>query len=122
MPTQHAGWGQRVAGWIFRACPAVLLGGFLCSLTVRPGLREDELKCEEAVAHLEECCPELDVASLQCRASGDCDAELPDFRVAESDCIRAASCDEIQARGLCAIRPVFGDMGNRDLDAGTVCP
>src|SRR5688572_22243328 len=84
MQEEHAGWGQRVAGRIFGVSPAVLLGVFLCSLVVGPGFREDEVSCEEAVAHLDECCPDFDETPMNCTYGGDCSSVSTDFTAAES--------------------------------------
>jgi hypothetical protein len=53
--------------------------------------REDVLVCEEAVAHLGECCPSLDTARLRC------DTAAP--RV--NQCILSLDCDGLKARGVC---------------------
>jgi hypothetical protein len=121
MPIEHAGWAQRVAGWIFRGAPAVLLGILLCSFTVGPGFREDEISCEEAVAHLDDCCPGFDETRLNCTYDTDCAGAKPDLEVTESRCIREASCDEIRARNLCALGPVYID-GSRSVDVSAACP
>ena len=110
-----------MAGRIFRASPAVLLGTFLCSLAVGPGFRKDEVSCEEAVAHLDDCCPDFDETQLNCTYADQCSNVYPDLKVAESECIREASCDEIRARNLCAIRPVYEEQGTRSLEGGAPC-
>jgi hypothetical protein len=74
----------------------------LLSLVASGGLREDEIDCEEAVAHLDECCPGFAKAtSMSCTFGTGCEQSLPELTVDESRCVTAASCDEIRSRNLC---------------------
>jgi hypothetical protein len=71
---------------------AIVLGGVL------PGaLAEDQLECEQALAHLEECCPTIR-APLVC---GDGCGTIT-LSLASSECIQDSSCDEILASNMCA--------------------
>ncbi len=72
--------------------------------------REDVIVCEEAVARLEHCCPGFDVRSIECRyryahreGCGTTTTERtePAFTKAESACVRAASCEDLVAKGAC---------------------
>lgn len=82
-----------------RAAVAVL--GML-SLMASGGLREDEVDCEQAVSHLDECCPGFTWASsLRCEYYGGCGTSTPGLSVEESNCVMAMSCDELTARDLC---------------------
>jgi hypothetical protein len=122
MQEKHAGSSQRVAGFILGVSPLVLLGVFLSTFAVSPGFRRDELACEEAVAHLGECCPNLDTTQLNCTYDDACGTLRPDFDVNQSGCIREASCEEIRARGLCDLKAADGDASHAG-DAGSLaCP
>ena len=83
--------------------------------------REDVLSCEEAVAHLEECCPELRATNVKCRyyyhrSEGCYGPDTitrvdPELDLRESRCVRDLSCDEIFSRGLCTYGQVSPDGG-----------
>jgi len=64
---------------------------------------EEELKCEEAVAHLDECCSSIDPADFDCHVRWDgCDPpEQKEIDVDESECIRELSCSQLRDRGVC---------------------
>ena len=66
------------------------------------GIREDEFQCEQAVAHLHDCCPDLDPGAVSCSFSSSCGATLfTTFSVEESQCIQDASCEAILRGHLC---------------------
>jgi hypothetical protein len=66
------------------------------------GLREDEVDCEQAVAHLDECCPGFSWGStLRCEYVGGCGSTVPGLTVEESQCVLAMSCQELTDRDLC---------------------
>lgn len=67
------------------------------------GFREDEVQCEEAYAHLLECCDEYS-SNLRCFYSQPgCDgATYPDLDVAESRAVQRMSCSEIRASEYCS--------------------
>lgn len=83
--------------------------------------REDVLSCEEAVAHLEECCPEFRPSNVECRyyfrrnescVGPDTTTRLdPDINLRESRCIRDLTCDGLASRGLCTYGRVSPDGG-----------
>ena len=76
------------------------------------GLKEDEVECEVAIGHLEECCPSFRPGpGNRCvdAQSGGCSGSLssshviyPVLSISEAQCIRGLSCAEIGARSLCA--------------------
>jgi hypothetical protein len=92
---------------------AIVLGGVL------PGaLHEDQLECEEAIAHLDECCAIQ--APLVC---GDGCSSVT-LSLETSECIQDRSCEEILATNICA-RVV--DLSKTAADGGitgqeAVCP
>lgn len=67
-------------------------------------IRQDEFLCEEAFAHLKECCPELSKDLYLCDYAAGCDGEVhnsPALGVDASNCIREMSCDALVASGVC---------------------
>lgn len=68
------------------------------------GFREDEVQCEEAYAHLLECCDEFS-SSLRCYYSepGCDEATYPDLDVAESRAVQRMSCSEVRASDYCSL-------------------
>jgi hypothetical protein len=58
----------------------------------------DEFECEQAVAHLGECCPLLDLESIDCD-TGICNPA--DIDREESECIQELDCAAIASKGLC---------------------
>jgi hypothetical protein len=68
------------------------------------GFREDEVQCEEAFAHLLECCDEF-TSNLQCYFSDQgCDSPTyPDLDVVESRHVQSLSCSEIRATDYCSV-------------------
>jgi len=82
--------------------------GFTLSLfvaiTLACGIRQDEFDCENAYAHLQQCCTGVALPPITCRyVAGGCDEgpTYPDLSIAESDCIRSQSCDVVRATGMC---------------------
>jgi hypothetical protein len=68
-----------------------------------PGFREDEIQCEEARAHIEECCPEYR-GNLLCLYDPDVgcnESTYPDLTANESGRIQGLSCPDVIASGLC---------------------
>lgn len=96
----------------------IALGPALCG-----DIRQDEFPCEEAVAHLKECCPEVSKDDYLCDYGEGCDGEVhqrPALSVEESNCIRELACDALVAKGVCARAaplPARGGTAN-----GAVCP
>jgi hypothetical protein len=66
-------------------------------------LREDELQCEEAVAHLTGCCADFEPrVSCDYQESQACEESIPtDISSEQGRCIRDLSCGDVRRRGLC---------------------
>jgi hypothetical protein len=101
----------------------IVAGLIIATVTCGPALREDEVQCEEAVAHLEECCPGgFRKPQEYCRyTAGSCGDTTPAMSVAEGKCIQALSCEQIAAANICERA---ANAGGRRPDTGTngVCP
>jgi hypothetical protein len=107
--------------------------GFTLSLfvavTLACGVRQDEFDCENAVAHLRQCCPGFNPSAVQCNyipAQG-CDdtTTYPEYDIVESDCIRAESCSALIATGVCdraTRRSGQPYAGTSTHSPGAVCP
>ena len=77
---------------------AVLVGAVVCCV----GIREDELLCEEAAAHLANCCPGFTVSSLACSYNSGCGTTTyPALSVEASQCINGESCAALVAGNVC---------------------
>lgn len=84
--------------WLSLASPLLIL--FL--VTGAGGLREDELACEEAAAHLQKCCPKFRPQSISCQYDTGCGStEYPSLSTDDSKCIQHKDCATLQAEGLC---------------------
>jgi hypothetical protein len=59
---------------------------------------EDQFECENAVGHLQKCCPGFDASSLSC--SNGCDVSVA-FDAEQSRCIQAMPCEAIARTGAC---------------------
>jgi hypothetical protein len=83
--------------------------------------RQDELECEEAMAHLIDCCPSSDFRWVSCEFVQGCsESTPPDLSPDESQCLRRLSCAEVRERGVCervASRPTSVNE-----DEPEVCP
>ena len=79
-------------------CVALLVGIALsCG-----DIGEEEMVCEEAVARLETCCPEIDPRRINCVYAQSCNAELvPVLTPRASACIAETSSDDLNTRGSC---------------------
>jgi hypothetical protein len=92
------------------------------------GVREDELQCEEASAHLDNCCPHFDPTEVGC-THGDLACGERDIRltVDESQCLRSLDCEQIRERELCErVEHVSfhweGDAGYQPDEEEALCP
>lgn len=96
---------------------AITLGGVL------PGaLHEDQLECEQALAHLEECCPALDAPQVCGDGCGSVTLTLE-----TSQCLKNSSCAEIEAADMCKRVMEVSNVANIAADGGltgeeAVCP
>jgi hypothetical protein len=98
---------------------ALALAGAVGILT--GAIQEDQFLCEEAAAHLQECCPHLTIPSV-C-GDGCSDITLP---IAQSKCILDTDCEQIVSSKMCErIQGLQADAG-AVADAGAesieVCP
>ena len=60
-------------------------------------ITRDELRCEEAVAHILECCPAVASSPVECVGTGG----LPFVSFPNVDCLVDPPCPDLQARGVC---------------------
>jgi len=84
--------------------PVVVLLGLGVRREPQPGLREDEVECEEARAHLIDCCPTFG-SNLACSYvdNGVCDAPTyPDLSSDDAVSVQRLSCGAIQTSDWCA--------------------
>lgn len=66
------------------------------------GFDEDELACEDAVAHLIDCCPDdAPARAVSCYAGRGCDETRPQLSNPRASCLRDADCDALYASGAC---------------------
>lgn len=70
--------------------------------------REDVLRCEDALARLQSCCPGFDPSPIDCHyfhSSEGCGGGTTDVRPAlsvdESKCIAVTSCEALVTNGIC---------------------
>jgi hypothetical protein len=75
------------------------LGGVLVVSAAWDTLNEEDLRCEELMAELADCCPDFDPTVINCQYEG-CNPAT--FSVSELSCLEEMSCREIHARDLCA--------------------
>jgi hypothetical protein len=81
----------------------VLLTVFLAAVLCCAGIREDEVLCEEAAAHLSSCCPGFDVSSLGCTYNSGCGTTTyPARSVKASQCINGETCPQLVSSDVCS--------------------
>lgn len=85
----------------------VALALFVVAIVGCPGIREDELACEDAVSHLQACCPDFTAGNIDCSyvGGGSCDEianVYPEIPTSQAACIRGESCDELRSTSVCA--------------------
>ena len=79
-------------------CVALLVGIALSCGEIT----EEEMVCEESVARLEVCCPEIDPRRINCVHAQSCNAELvPVLTSKASACLADTSCADLKSRGSC---------------------
>jgi hypothetical protein len=94
-----AGGMEKRTAWAKAGKRLLLMGAFLA---MTGAIREDELKCEQAVARLVECCPGFVASNLECVYGSGCIAtQYPAISMSESDCIVDLSCDELVDAKVC---------------------
>lgn len=83
--------------------PWLVLVLFAVTPQVAGGFNRGEVECEEAVAHISRCCPQLAAPAYSCDHYTGCGAtQLPEIQGADSICVRSLSCEEIIEDGWCA--------------------
>lgn len=66
------------------------------------GIHEDDLACEQAAAHLIECCDNLSPSDFACDSAAGCNSDRLSFvDVGDSECIQDRPCSDLRARGFC---------------------
>jgi hypothetical protein len=77
----------------------LLAGAVVCCA----GIREDEVLCEEAAAHLSSCCPGFDATSLACTYNSGCGTTTyPALSIKASQCINGESCARLVGSDVCS--------------------
>ena len=70
------------------------------------GIREDEFACEDAVAHLQSCCPGFTANNIDCTYTEGQACETrsvyPEIDATQAACIRSESCASLREFGVCA--------------------
>ncbi len=79
-----------------------LLAGFALVVLGAFGVDKEEFSCEQATAHLAECCPGFDARTIICGGNG-CGGSggYVDLNQARSECILGASCEDLVSSGAC---------------------
>lgn len=79
--------------------------GVATAIVALPALSgNDDFACEEAVAHLVSCCPQIDPGTFDCTRDFDCGGDAvsePDIDGRTAACLGPLSCGEIQSKGIC---------------------
>lgn len=88
--------------------PLILAALMVATVTCGPALRSDDLDCMEALEHLVECCPGVDINRELCERPartidwcGDVSDPKPGYTADESACIKRKSCAELVADNTC---------------------
>jgi hypothetical protein len=115
--------GKPRSCWSTSLTVALLVGLLLAC----PGIRQDELACEDAVAHLQHCCPGFTGSNIACTYTPGCGpSEYPELGVDQSSCLRNESCDQLRSSGVCeratAIPMNTGEQQGSDGPSLQACP
>lgn len=62
---------------------------------------DEDLDCEEALAHATECCERIDVLRFNCDSTSSCSTRSPDLRGQTAACLRSSSCESLRSSGTC---------------------
>jgi hypothetical protein len=98
---------QRTSGGVVRRWRsrwgALFTVAVLLTVVLACGIRQDEFSCEDAVAHLQQCCPDFPGTNIQCvyNDNDGCGATYPDLDVDLSTCIRNEDCPTLRSSGVC---------------------
>ncbi|WP_437795827.1 hypothetical protein [Sorangium sp. So ce693] len=102
----------------------------LCVLLLAPlalgmGISEQEFLCENAAAHLEECCPSFSATPALCRQNVGCNGDEELWLTAdESRCIQDRECGDLVASNVCeqaATRMKLAEGGSTGVARPVVC-
>ena len=91
------------------------------------GIHDDELRCEEAVAHLQGCCPNFRATKINCQDTTSCGntTARPQLTLDQSNCILDRSCDDLN-KDVSGQGPTCGraDTATANVMTGTLslCP
>ena len=90
----------------------------LCGTLFTGAIFEETLQCEEAMAHLQSCCPDL----YSTNACGDGCADVT-LKGGESQCILERDCDELEELDVCRrVEQVTAIDVDPDTERTWVCP
>jgi hypothetical protein len=65
-------------------------------------IRQDEFLCENAVAHLVQCCPGFNANAVNCQYDQGClETTYPEVDESQSECILGESCGALRANAVC---------------------
>lgn len=97
------------------AIASLVLLAFACG-----EIRPDEVECEEAVAHLTHCCPDVDPRGFNCEYQTTCgDTLRPSFSIKTAQCIRNDTCEELAASGTCGRAKKGNFLADTERGAGS---
>ena len=83
-------------------------------------IRQDEFICENAVSHLQECCPGFDPTRVACSYDTGCGiTTFPELDSTQGQCILGDSCQALVTNGVCSRVAALPDMG---LEEGGTSP
>jgi hypothetical protein len=92
---------HRALSRLLFSAPALVLLLYGAAPLSTSGLREDEVQCEEAKAHLLDCCAPF-TGLLDCEfIDHGCGATYPNLDVEQSRELQRRSCDDLRANGSC---------------------
>ena len=69
---------------------------------IAEGIGEDELQCEDAMAHLASCCPGFEPRFHNCSYTDGCPGAVPDLTEPQSTTIRSLSGEQLVSGGFCS--------------------
>ena len=102
------GWGRMIRAFGLRCASVVAVVFGVVPACESTQIRDDELSCEDAVAHLQQCCPGFTADQISCTyfaggGTGGCYAspDEPGLNVPTSTCIRQRACDALVSKGIC---------------------
>jgi hypothetical protein len=108
--------------WLVVVCLGIAAG----PSTFNACLESSEYRCENAVSHLRECCPGIDVTYLRCINGYSCESMYGSHVLHEEDsnCILSLNCEQIRSQDICAraLReelPYYPDGGT--VPTGALC-